>query len=171
MENAAVVAGRSIDILVNNAAVFAPATARQTTAEAWDRFQAVNLRAPFLLAQGLVRQLPPGTAGDVINLGDTRVLSPDAGYLPYTASKMGLHDLTRSLAGALAPQVRVNELLLGPVLPPEVPGGEYEHVPRESLPTRRFPTLDDVAGGMLFFLGNPAVTGQFLCIDGGGHLL
>ncbi len=171
VEKAGAMAARPIDILVNNAAIFAPASARQTTAAAWDRFQAVNLRAPMLLARGLARQLPAGVDGDVINLGDLRALRPGSDHPAYTASKVGLHGLTRSLALALAPQVRVNELLLGPVLPPEVPGGDYEHVPRESLPTRRFPTPDDVAGGMLFFLGNSAVTGQSLCVDGGGHLL
>ncbi len=170
VEAAAREAGRAIDILVNNAAIFAPATVQQTTAAAWDRFQAVNLRAPLLLARGLARQLPEDTAGDVINLGDIRALAHDRKHLPYTASKMGLHDLTRSLAAALSPRVRVNELLLGPVLPPETAGADYEHFRREDLPTRRFPTPENVASGMLFFLGNPAVTGQSLCIDGGAHL-
>ncbi len=172
IDRAAETAAAPVDILINNASIFGPGGVAAVTSADWDRFQAVNLRAPLLLARGLARRLPEGAAGDVVNIGDIRVLGQDPDYLAYTMSKMGLHDLTRSLAAGLAPRVRVNELLLGPVLAPEieVAGGDYEHVPREALPTRRFPTLDDVASGMLFFLGCPAVTGQSICIDGGAHL-
>ncbi|PJA75394.1 short-chain dehydrogenase [bacterium CG_4_9_14_3_um_filter_65_15] len=171
VDSAARAAAAAVDILVNNASIFPPTGMADAMAEEWDRIQAVNLRAPFLLAQGLARQLPTGAAGDIVSLGDIRVLRPGSDHAPYTVSKSGLHGLTRSLAVSLAPRIRVNELLLGPVLPPETPGGEYEHVPRESLPTRRFPRPEDVAAAMLFVLGNPAVTGQSLCIDGGQHLL
>lgn len=168
---AAQAAAAAVDILVNNASIFPPTGMTDATAEEWDRIQAVNLRAPFLLAQGLARQLPTGAVGDIVNLGDIRVLQPGSDHGPYTVSKCGLHGLTRGLAVSLAPRIRVNELLLGPVLPPETPGGDYERVPRESLPTRRFPQPEDVAAAMLFVLGNPAVTGQSLCIDGGCHLI
>lgn len=162
--------GGALDILVNNASVFAPGSAQATTAQEWDRHQAVNLRAPFLLAQGFARQLAGDGPADIVNLNDGRALRPGADHFAYTISKVGLHGLTRSLALALGPRVRVNELALGAVLPPEVPAGGYQRTPRESLPLRRYPTPDDVAEGLLFLLGSPALTGQTLNVDGGQHL-
>lgn len=160
-----------VDILVNNASVFAAGEMRATSLQEWDHNHAVNLRAPFLLSQVFARQLPAGVAGDIINLNDFRALRPGADHFPYTISKVGLHGLTRSLAQALAPQIRVNELALGAVLPPENEGEDYLHVLREEIPTRRFSKPKEVAATMLFLLTNPAITGQTVCIDGGRHLV
>jgi NAD(P)-dependent dehydrogenase (short-subunit alcohol dehydrogenase family) len=162
--------GGALDILVNNASVFAPGDAATTTCEQWDAHHAVNLRAPFLLAQAFARQLAGDGPADIINLNDGRALRPGADHFAYTVTKVGLHGLTRSLALALAPRVRVNELALGAVLPPEAPKGGYVRTPREALPLRRFPSPDDVADAMLFLLSAPAVTGQTVSIDGGQHL-
>lgn len=162
--------GRPLDILVNNASVFAQGDLATTTAAQWDQNQAVNLRAPFLLAQGLAAQLGPTGPADIVNLNDHRALQPGADHFAYTVSKVGLHGLTRSLAVALAPRVKVNELALGAVLPPEKAPAEYLHTLKSEIPTGRFPTVDEVAQGLLFLLGNGAVTGQTICIDGGRHL-
>jgi NAD(P)-dependent dehydrogenase (short-subunit alcohol dehydrogenase family) len=162
--------GAALDILVNNASRFAAGHATTTTAEEWDGQQAVNLRAPFLLAQGFARQLAGDGPADIVNLNDGRALRPGADHFAYTISKVGLHGLTRSLALALAPRVRVNELALGAVLPPETPPGGYARTPREALPLRRYPTVDDVADALLYLLAAPGVTGQTLSIDGGQHL-
>ncbi len=164
-------AGAPIDILINNASIFGPGEALGTATGTWDLHQAVNLRAPFILAREMARRLPPGRPGDVINLNDVRALKPGPDHFPYTISKVGLHGLTRSLALALAPHVRVNELMLGSILPPDSGYGDYVHTPIEGIPTRRFDTAVDVCRGMLSLLANPAVTGQSLCIDGGRNLL
>nr|MEE4269035.1 SDR family oxidoreductase [Candidatus Krumholzibacteria bacterium] len=170
MEKAGAVMGRPVDILVNNASVFEQGSALTSDAAAWDRNQAVNLRAPFLLAQGFARWLGPEGCGDIVNLNDFRALNPGADHFPYTISKVGLHGLTRSLAVALAPRIRVNELALGPVLAPEKAPADYVHTTREQIPTGRFPRVEEVTGALLFLLENGAVTGQTLCIDGGRHL-
>lgn len=162
--------GAPLDILVNNAAIFGPGDARTVTAADWDAHQAVNLRAPFLLAQGFAAQLVGDGPADIINLNDGRGLRPGADHFAYSVSKAGLHGLTKSLALALAPRVRVNELALGAVLPPEGGPGRYARTPREALPLRRFPTPEDVAEAMLYLLAAPAVTGQTICLDGGQHL-
>ncbi len=162
--------GAPLDILVNNAAIFVAGDVRTTDAAAWDAHHAVNLRAPFLLAQAFAAQLAGDGPADIVNLNDGRALRPGPDHLAYTASKVGLHGLTRSLALALAPRVRVNELALGAVLPPEGGPGSYVRTPREALPLRRFPTPEDVADAMLYLLAAPAVTGQVICLDGGRHL-
>ncbi len=160
-----------VDILVNNAAVFEPGDVSGTDAEVWDRHLAINLRAPFLLARAVAVAAPAGRGGDVVNLNDWRGLRPCAEYFAYTQSKAGLHALTRNLALALAPDWRVNEIALGAVLPPPGAPEGYEHMLREEIPTRRFPRPAEVADALLFLLGNAAVTGQTVCVDGGRHLV
>jgi NAD(P)-dependent dehydrogenase (short-subunit alcohol dehydrogenase family) len=161
---------RPLDILVNNASIFEQASVEDVTSEQWDLNQAVNLRAPFLLSQALAAQLPGAVPGDIINLNDYRALNPGADHFPYTISKVGLHGLTQSLAKALAPRIRVNELALGPVLPPEKAPQDYEHTVRGQIPTGRFPLVEEVTDAFLFLLNNAAITGQTLCVDGGRHL-
>jgi glucose 1-dehydrogenase len=167
---AAAAAGRPLDILVNNASVFAQGDPVTTTVEQWDLNQAVNLRAPFLLSQAFAGQVPAGATANIINLNDFRAIKPDADHFAYTISKAGLHGLTCSLALALAPGIRVNELALGAVSAPEGAPKDYEHTLREQIPSRKFPSLDEVSHAMLFLLGNDGVTGQTIFVDGGRHL-
>lgn len=167
---AAAVAGRPLDILINNASVFAQGSPESTSVDQWDLNQAVNLRAPFLLAQAFAAQIPEGSSGNVINLNDFRAIRPGADHFAYTVSKAGLHGLTRSLALALAPMIRVNELALGAVLAPEGASGDYVHTLRGQIPTGEFPSLDEVCHAMMFLLENKGVTGQTIFVDGGRHL-
>ena len=167
---AAAVAGRSLDILVNNASIFAQGSLVATTVEQWDLNQAVNLRAPFLLSRAFAGQIPAGVTGNIINLNDFRAIKPGADHLAYTISKVGLHGLTRSLALAMAPGIRVNELALGAVMAPEGTSKDYEHTLREQIPMRKYTSLDEVSHAMLFLLGNDGITGQTIFVDGGRHL-
>jgi pteridine reductase len=158
------------DILVNNASVFEQGSLGDTTCEEWDHHQAVNLRAPFLLSQAFSRVLPQDRTGDIINLNDYRALRPGADHFAYTISKVGLHGLTQSLALGLAPRIRVNELALGAVLPPEGAPATYVHTLKSEIPLARFGQPAEVAAALLFLLTSPTVTGQTVCIDGGRHL-
>lgn len=164
---AATAALESLSILINNASVFEGGEALTTDLAQWQRHQQINLTAPFLLSQAFARQLPDGCDGDIVNLNDIRGLRPGADHFAYTVSKVGLHGLTRSLALALAPRIRVNELALGAVLPPEAASASYMHTLREEIPLRRFPRLTDVSTALLFLLENRSLTGQSIAIDGG----
>jgi NAD(P)-dependent dehydrogenase (short-subunit alcohol dehydrogenase family) len=167
---AAAKAGRPLDILVNNASVFAQGGLETITVKQWDLNQAVNLRAPFLLSRAFAGQVPTGGTGNIININDFRAINPGCDHFAYTISKVGLHGLTRSLAVALAPGTRVNELALGAVMAPEGAPDDYEHTLRDQIPMNQFPSLDEVCHAMLFLLGNPGVTGQTIFVDGGRHL-
>jgi len=160
-----------VDILVNNASVFENVALADTDCEVWDENHAVNLRAPFLLARAFARALPPDRGGDIVNLNDWRALRPGADHFAYTVSKAGLHGLTRSLAVALAPRVRVNEIALGAVLPPEKATEAYVHELRRTIPLDRWSRPEEVADALLFLVANPAVTGQTILIDGGRSLV
>ncbi len=159
-----------LDILVNNASVFAPGCVLETTLAEWRRYQAIHAEAPFVLSREFTKQRPVGRDAVIINLNDWRAGRPGPDHFAYTLSKVALHGLTRSLAQALGPHgVRVNELALGAVLPPE--GGEegYLHTLRQEIPTRRFPTLDDVAAALLFLVGTASINGETVHVDGGRH--
>jgi pteridine reductase len=137
-----------LDILVNNASLFEPGSALETATDTWRRHQTVNLTAPFLLSQAFARQLPDDREGDIVNLNDIRGLRPGADHFAYTISKVGLHGLTVALAQELAPRIRVNELALGAVLPPDGASESYMHTLKEEIPTRRFPRPEEVGEAM-----------------------
>ena len=167
---AADVLEQPVDILINNAAMFGPGTVQETDDELWNDYQNVNVRAPYLLARAMADILPDDRGGDVINLNDFRALRPGADNFAYTMSKWSLHGLTQNLAVALAPKIRVNELALGAVLPPNPSGGEYDHTTKEEIPLGRFVTPYEVCAAMLFLLSNKAMTGESLSLDGGQNL-
>ncbi len=156
--------------LVNNAAIFEALTWDNTRLEAWDRHLAINLTAPFLLSQAFAQALRPGETGRIVNLLDWRSMRPGADHLPYTISKAALAALTRSLAVALAPQINVNGLALGAILPPS--DGKVPKNILDQVPAGRWAMLEEVGQAMLFLLDGPAyVTGEIIHVDGGRHLL
>ena len=148
-----------VDVLVNNAAVFArdgeidPAELR-----------AVNVEAPLDLAARVAAQ--PG-GGCVIQMLDARIARPEAGpFRSYAATKRELAESVARLAREWAPKTRVNGVAPGPVLAPE---GVREAA--GDLPLGRRPTPEDVANAVAFFAESESITGQILFVDGGKHLI
>ncbi|HJW90380.1 MAG TPA: SDR family oxidoreductase [Anaerolineales bacterium] len=156
--------------LVNSAAIFEPLDLRSTSLEAWERHLAINLTAPFLLCQSFADALEPGQASRIVNILDWRALRPGGDHLAYTISKAGLAALTRYLAISLAPQVTVNALALGAILPPGT--GEPPPDLIRRVPAGRWAQLSEVGEALLFLLDGPTyITGEILHLDGGRHLV
>jgi pteridine reductase len=156
--------------LINNASIFENLDWRTTRLEDWDRHLRINLTAPFLLSQAFARQNSLGSNGRIINLLDWRALRPGPDHLPYTISKVALAGLTRSLAQALAPDIQVNGVALGAILPP-ANGGDRSAAVRDA-PARRWAELSEVDQTVLFLLTGPAyITGEIIHLDGGKHLV
>ncbi len=161
----------AVDILVNNAALFEPGGFAQTTSEDWDRHFAVNLRAPFLLSQDLAAQVPADGQGKIINLGDWRGLRPGRDHFAYTIAKAALVSLTQATALALAPNIQVNCLALGAILPPEGSDQASQERILSKVPAGRMGGEESVTDALLFLLeGGDYITGETLLIDGGRHL-
>jgi NAD(P)-dependent dehydrogenase (short-subunit alcohol dehydrogenase family) len=157
-----------IDLLVNSAAIFEPGGISDLTLESWNRHLAVNLTAPLLLCQAFARGRA-GRAGAIVNILDWRALRPGADHLAYTLSKAGLEALTRSLAVALAPAIRVNGLALGAILPP-ADGGGAGVIAR--VPLGRWGTVEEAVDSLIFLLAGPGfITGEVLVLDGGRLLV
>lgn len=158
-----------VDFLVHNAAIFAPLTVITTTLDDWQQHLNINLTAPFLISQAFARHLD-GQPGRIIHILDWRALRPGADHLPYTISKAGLAALTQSLAAALAPNISVNGLALGAILPPS-DGAAHDKI-LEAVPAKRWAELDEVSQAMIFLLTGPAyITGEIIHVDGGRHLI
>lgn len=155
-----------LDLLVNNAAIFPRARAEEVTAEAWDRTFAVNLRGPFFCAVEARKLLRAG--GSIVNIADVAAFQAWPAYIAYAASQAALVSLTRGLARAWAPDLRVNAVAPGAVLLPE---GESEEAAAARTALERVGSPEDVARAVLYLTEATYVTGEVLIVDGGGHLL
>jgi len=157
-----------LDVLVNSAAVFYRKPLEELTEHDWDLNLNTNLRAPFFLSKFAGAAMRRQGRGKIINIGDWAGIRPYNNYLPYTVSKSGLIGLTRALAKALAPEVQVNCVALGPVLPPDEYAAEEIELLRRATLTKTIGSPDDVARAVLFLCeGTDFATGSTLMLDGG----
>ncbi len=158
----------AIDVLVNSASVFYRKPLDQITERDWDANLNTNLKAPFFLSRAAGLAMRGRGAGKIVNIGDWAGIRPYNNYLPYTVSKTGILGLTRALAKALAPEVQVNCVALGPVLaPPDYGPDEIARLVGGTL-TRKMGSPEDVARAVLFFCeGTDFATGATLVLDGG----
>jgi pteridine reductase len=160
-----------IDILVNSASVFAPTPLAEITERDWDANLDTNLKGPFFLSKFAGAAMRRQGAGKIINLGDWAGIRPYKDYLPYSVSKSGLIGLTKALAKELAPQVQVNCIALGMVMPPEnYTKEEVERLVSRTL-TKKMGTPEDVARAVVFFCETDFATGSVLTLEGGRLLV
>ena len=158
-----------LDLLVLSAASYEPGSLQDTDDAAFDRTLALNLAAPFALAQRAAPLLRASRGSMVILTCGTRH-APHAGHLAYQASKAGLHQLMRTLAIELAPEVRVNAVAPGSVMPPD----DWEKARLAQLVSRiplgRTGQARDVADAVLYLARHEWSTGTELVVDGGRSL-
>jgi NAD(P)-dependent dehydrogenase (short-subunit alcohol dehydrogenase family) len=157
--------------LINNASIFEPDEVGTITTNSWAQHLDTNLRAPVMLAQAFARQLAPATHGNIINIIDQRVWKLNPKFFSYTASKSALWTVTRTLAQALAPHIRVNAIGPGPALP-NIRMDEEEFVKQSRLTLLGCGTSPaEISAAVKFILSQPALTGQMIVLDGGQHLV
>jgi NAD(P)-dependent dehydrogenase (short-subunit alcohol dehydrogenase family) len=159
-----------LDILVNNASVFADDRARSLTIESWQMHMDTNLLAPVLLSQAFAAQSDIRPGASIINMIDQRVLKPSPPFFSYSMSKAGLWHATRTLAQALAPNIRVNAVGPGPTLRSiHQSEKDFEREARSTL-LQKPTSPEEVAAAVIYLLNAPSVTGQMICVDSGQHL-
>lgn len=159
-----------LTLLVNSASVFQYDSAATFEAASWDRHAAVNLRAPALLARDLARALPVESEACIVNVIDNKVVAPNPDFFSYTLSKIGLHGLTRVLALALAPRVRVNGIAPGVTLPSTSQTAEGFARAQRLSPLGRGASPADIVAAVRFIVASDSLTGEVLTIDGGQSL-
>jgi NAD(P)-dependent dehydrogenase (short-subunit alcohol dehydrogenase family) len=175
-EQASLLIGRAakalgtITLLVNNAAIFELDRPDSVSERSWSRHIEINLHAPFLLIQSMARELPDRADGLVVNIIDQRVLNLTPNYTSYSVAKAGLLALTRHLALALAPRIRVNAIGPGVVLAAEGMSDEQFGSLVAAAPLRRATTLAEMSAALRMLIETPSLTGQMLALDAGLHL-
>ncbi len=158
----------TVDILINNAAIFYRTPFPEISDHDWEKFMRVNLRAPFLLAREAGRIFLEKKSGQIVNVADVGGLRPWGDFIPYSVSKAGLIALTQALAKALAPHVRVNAVAPGPVLLPDDYSEEEAGISALRTLLKRVGTAKDVAEAIHFLLtGSDFITGAVVPVDGG----
>src|SRR5580765_6380361 len=154
-----------LDILVNSAANFLPASIVSTTEQVWDASLGTNLKAPFFCAQAAAPLLKR-SRGTIINFADVGGLLAWTGYIPHCVSKAGVIMLTRCLAKELAPEVRVNAIAPGTItMPGDPPEWERDFV--KLAPLSRTGKPSDIADAVVYLATAEFLTGQVLVVDGG----
>lgn len=160
-----------LDILVNNASLFL--TDKEDRIESfdvgvWEKMLRVNLLAPTGLIHYAQPHLQASPNGCIVNLGDVSATRPWKDHLAYGVSKAGLVAVTRSLAKALAPKVRVNAVAPGIAVFPEAYTGEMRERLTRKVPLQREGSPEEVARLVRYLAeSGQYVTGQVIAIDGG----
>ncbi|MFI1439776.1 SDR family NAD(P)-dependent oxidoreductase [Streptomyces fructofermentans] len=164
-----------LDALVNNAGISWPIPhddlAAATPAD-WRRLLEVNLIAPWVLcttALPALRRSPSG--GSIVNITSHAGVRPKGSSVPYAASKAALNHVTRLLAAALGPEVRVNAVAPGLVDTPMTKDWAHAHeLWRERAPMHRPALPSDVADLVASVLASTYLTGEVIVLDGGLNL-
>jgi pteridine reductase len=156
-----------IDILINNASIFDRDTLWEATEESICRNMRIHAVAPLILSREMGRQ---GRPGHIINLLDTRVATYDPVHASYGLSKGALLGLTGMLALELAPNVAVNAVAPGSILPPPGQSEAYLAKLAQANPMKRVGSPQDIVQAVLFLLHSRFITGQVIYVDGGIHV-
>jgi len=170
-----------IDVLVNNAAVFAtiPITRvliEEISVAEWDRVMAVNLRGVFLACRAVLPAMKAAGAGRIINISSGTAFNGSATRIHYVASKAGVLGFTRTLAREVGPHgITVNAIAPGSTLSEEHPTDETVRMRLASVQGRALARLElpyDLVGAVIFFASDESafITGQTLVVDGGGFM-
>jgi pteridine reductase len=158
-----------LDIVVNSAAVMLRTPIGEVTPAEWDSMFAINLRAPFFLAQAAAPFLDE-REGVLINIADLAAFETWPAYVPHAITKAGIVQMTRGLARALAPRVRVNAVAPGAVQLPDEWTAETADRLISTTPLRRLGSADDVASAVVYLCEANYITGEVLIVDGGRHI-
>lgn len=156
-----------VQILINSASIFPQDRVLDFGVEDFYNNMQVNALAPLWLSRAFARQ---GQAEAIINFLDTRILDYDRDHAAYHLSKRTLYTITRMLSVELAPNIRVNGVAPGLILPPPGQDAAYLEQRKHTNPLRRIGTLEDITEAGLFLLRSDFVTGQIIYVDGGRHL-
>ncbi len=159
-----------ITLLINNASIFQRDEWDNVDFTSWDQHIMTNLEAPFWLSQAMAKQLPENYRGAIINMIDQRVLKLTPHFMSYTIAKSGLWSLTRSLALALAPQIRVNAIGPGPTLPSTMQDDLSFKKQYQKTPLKQATPVTEICEAIIFILKQTSMMGQMIALDGGEHL-
>lgn len=160
-----------VTLLVNNAALFEYDSAADFSADCLQQHLGTNLVAPLQLTQALAAQKPQNSPAVAINMLDQKLWGYNPDFFSYTLCKAALKSATIMMAQALAPHVRVVGVAPGLTLPSHLQSAEdFERTHKLSL-LAQSSSADDICNTVLYVANTPSITGSFIVVDGGQHLL
>lgn len=159
----------TLTALVNSAAIMLRTPVGETSVSDWDTMFAINVRAPYFLAQRAAPSLA-ASRGAIVNIADLAAFESWPAYVPHGMTKAAIVQMTHAMASALAPDVRVNGVAPGVVLLPEGWSEEGAEHLRSTTPLRRLGSPEDVAQAVVYLLEAQYVTGEVIRVDGGRHI-
>jgi glucose 1-dehydrogenase len=162
----------SVDILINNASVYTSGSGLVTSIDSVETTFRLNLFAPLLLTKKFAQQLPEGRQGKVINISDAKTFVTRKDHFAYRLTKTALNEMTRMFALELAPNITVNAIAPGIMLP--LAG--FEHIDMDAVAERRIPlktigSPEIIAENVIHILEQDFMTGSIIKIDGGESLV
>ncbi|MCD6384235.1 SDR family oxidoreductase [Candidatus Sumerlaeota bacterium] len=155
-------------LLINNASVFERGRLMDTSEELFDRQFTINFKVPFFLTREFARHCK---RGHIINIIDAKAARSHIEYFAYTLSKKALYEFTRMSAKELAPNIRVNGVAPGLILPPPEKDDAYLERLSKHIPLQRRGDPQSVVKAILFLIRNDYITGECIFVDGGEHLI
>lgn len=161
-----------LNILVNSASIFQARRLMDVTLEDWNRSMSVNATSAFLCTQAAAELMshntPPG--GAIVNILDRGAIMPWPEYAHHGISKAAMGMLSQTSAVSLAPDVRVNAVIPGPVMKPaDVTDEEWEATGKRTL-LQQVGDADDVARAVAYLVTESFITGTTIHVNGGRHL-
>jgi len=172
VERAASVFG-GLDILVNLASIYEKTSLASLDAGVWKKNMAANLESAYLLSLRCAPWMRRRGEGRIIHFSDWVAASGRPRYkeyLPYYVSKSGVVGLTQALALELAPEILVNAIAPGPILPPPDLSAKENRAVQRATPLGRWGGPEEIAKAVLFLIETDFVTGECIRVDGGRHL-
>lgn len=155
-------------LLVNNASVFTRCSPENTTAQILDETFRINFFAPYQLSCSFARYALPGSS--VVNIADCKAAKNGTAYSAYVLSKKSLIDMTLQFAAAFAPEIRVNAVCPGSLLPSVAETCEKFEARIKKAPMKNAGSTEEVCSMIRFLHESPGLTGQILYADGGMHI-
>ncbi len=157
----------NLSILVNSASGYTQATVKETSVTNFDAQFAVNLRAPFFLSKAFAQVCKSGV---IINICDNKIGFNQFEYAAYLLTKKGLAEFTRLAALEFAPNIRVNAIAPGVVMPMSSRSDEYINWRVQGIPLNKQGKTQHISDALLFLINNDFITGQLIFVDGGEAL-
>lgn len=162
-----------VDILVNMASTYTSSPFGRLGSRAWGEALDSNAKSAFLFSVKVAPHMKKSGAGRIINFSDWTAVSERPryeGYTPYYVAKAAVAGLTQTLALELAPEILVNGIAPGPIMPPPGLSPEDDAKVVAATPLRRWGGAQEIARTVVFLVETDFITGETIRVDGGRHL-
>lgn len=157
-----------LSILINNASIFYENDFKDSGCSHFDKFFNINFKSAYILSKEFANKVTNKSL--IINILDTKITQNKTQHFDYLLTKRFLKEFTLLSAQNLAPEIRVNAIAPGLILPPEGKTEEYLNLRAKNIPLQKKGNLNNINSAVNFLITNDFITGQTIFVDGGENL-